>query len=85
MCVTSQFSRRNLGVRLKAFLFDLNLDNGKVRGGGYGVCLDGEAPLTCRRLFLSGILLNSKQIGKARRRTRSCFCIHFIPKDLCLR
>lgn len=43
--MTSQFSRHNLGVRLKVFLTDLNLDNGKVRGGGYGVCLDGEEKL----------------------------------------
>lgn len=43
--MTSQFSKRNLGVRLKVFLTDLNLDNGKVRGGGYGVCLDGEEKL----------------------------------------
>lgn len=43
--MTSQFSRHNLGVRLKAFLIDLNLDNGKVRGGGYGVFLDGEEKL----------------------------------------
>lgn len=43
--MTSQFSKRNLGVKLKVFLTDLNLDNGKVRGGGYGVCLDGEEKL----------------------------------------
>lgn len=43
--MTSQFSRHNLDVRLKAFLIDLNLDNGKVRGGGYGVFLDGEEKL----------------------------------------
>lgn len=43
--MTSQFSRRNLGVRLKAFLIDLNLDNGKVRDGGYGMWLGGEEKL----------------------------------------
>ena len=43
--MTSQFSRCNLGARLKTSLNDLNLDNGKVRGGGYGVCLDEEEKL----------------------------------------
>lgn len=43
--MTSQFSKPNLGVRLKAFLNDLSLDDGKVRGGGYGVCSNGEEKL----------------------------------------
>ena len=29
----------------KSFPIDLNLDNSKVRGGGYGVCSDGEEKL----------------------------------------
>lgn len=54
-------------MRLKAFLIDLKFNNGQgVRGGwvwrvlGWG----RKAPLTCRRLFLSGIHLNSNSYEK---------------------
>lgn len=65
----------------------LKFRNWQVKGW-WVCCMVGwgrKALLTCRRCFLSGILLNSKQIWKARRRTWSCFCIRFMLKDLHLR
>lgn len=39
--MTSQFSR----CETQSFPIDLNLEIGKVRRGGYVVCLDGEEKL----------------------------------------